>query len=275
MYKVLQLFLLIALMSPWSSAGQCQLATVQKSHPLPSGENAVIDYFGKLYYYDSDVLRLKDGVQTEAEYSKPFLGTIDAVRVGNPLQILVQYFSSNTLSVLDKRLNTISEVDFNQTQPPFLMGSAVLTEDDHLWVHNTTSNTLLRLGLADLRVDNSTADLSLLFGGPFECDELQAFKYGVLLVDHQRGFMLLDNRGSLIAKEETGTLNCINVLDDKILLGKADKLYIRSANNPPGSWDEIEAEAHFQAVYVTSEAVVLHCADQLIYYELPDCFFEN
>ncbi|MDR9400446.1 MAG: hypothetical protein RI558_03400 [Psychroflexus sp.] len=171
--------ILILLMLSTLSYAQTYQADEIKRFPLQADHFWGVDAYKDIYYSVNNVF-YKKAQNADIDYVKEFkafdLGPLYSVDLINPLKIVLFYQDSNTLVMLDNRLNELQRIEFNELQPLRTLAHAQLAGNRHVWLFNVNNQ---RLEVFDF-TKNQTANLSL----PVSADiyQMQAnFKKAYLL----------------------------------------------------------------------------------------------
>ena len=118
-----------------------------------------VDNYENLYYSNDNIFFKRNNDQDTVNHQfKDFnLGTLKSVDLINPLRIVLFYQDSNTVVLLDNRLNELDRFSFNEIQPLRTISHAQLAGNRHLWLFNVDTQ---RLEVFDY-TNQQTSSLSL------------------------------------------------------------------------------------------------------------------
>lgn len=103
-----------------------------------------VDTYENFYYSKGNVFLKHNNDQGTVNHQfKDFnLGSITSVDLINPLRIVLFYQDSNTVVLLDNRLNELDRFSFNEIRPLRTISHAKLAGNRHLWLFNVDSQRL-------------------------------------------------------------------------------------------------------------------------------------
>lgn len=99
------------------------------------------DNYESLYFLQNRALH-KTGTEGNFVYNSLQLGKITAVDIINPLKIVVFFQDTNTVVLLDNKLNEIDRIKFDLINPSMNIGSATTAGSNSLWVFNMDTQQL-------------------------------------------------------------------------------------------------------------------------------------
>ena len=183
------LFYIILFISQFTTAQEWRL---QKSTPLIADSFMGIDSYNYLYWVQDNVLHKKEG-KNAYSFSNNLLGNIQSVDITNPLTVLVFYYQSQTVIILDNKLNEIERVVFSQ-MPEFMQVTTVGNAGSRqLWIGNTATQ---RLELLDYRSKSQEAISAIFNGDILE----QVSNYNYCYIRTANHIYLYNNYGSVLQK---------------------------------------------------------------------------
>jgi hypothetical protein len=100
-----------------------------------------VDDFGSLYYGTDDVFYKKTGKEVKQFYDIQ-LGDLSSVDLINPLKVLLFYKDTQTVVLLDNRLNETQRISLNELTPYRFFEHAALAGERRLWLHDLDQNRL-------------------------------------------------------------------------------------------------------------------------------------
>ncbi|WP_292889754.1 hypothetical protein [Nonlabens sp.] len=114
---------------------------VYKSVALNADYFYGVDDFEALYYGKNGAFIQQKGKETQEFYDIQ-LGDITEVDLLNPLSILLFYKDTQTVVLLDNRLNEKQRISLNQLSPSRFFEHARLAGERRLWLHDLDQNRL-------------------------------------------------------------------------------------------------------------------------------------
>lgn len=140
-------------------ASHCITAQIpEKSFDLTADSFYGLDDFGAVYYGKSDALYKKQGVVTQQFYDVQ-LGDLTEVDIINPLKILLFYRDTQTIVLLDNRLNEKQRISLRDLSPARFFEHAKLAGERRFWLHDVDQNRLELYDYINNRTLISTAVL--------------------------------------------------------------------------------------------------------------------
>lgn len=123
-----------------------------------------VDQFGFTYYINSNVLyKSKIGQQEVFQFQDFALGQITKVDITNPLKVTLYYEKANSVIILDNRLNELTRVNFNKSQPMMLTAMVSTSRQDQLWVVDMNAQLLHQFNFRSQTLVNSSLPLNTPF----------------------------------------------------------------------------------------------------------------
>lgn len=147
--------LLLLILSSWNLKAQIP---EDKSVPLICDHFYGVDDFEQLYYSTDNVL-YKKGKTTRLEFYDIQLGDIAYVDIINPLKILVFYRDTQTIVLLDNRLNEQLRLNLNTLKPQRFIEHARLAGERRLWLYNLDMSRVELYDYINDKVINSTSPI--------------------------------------------------------------------------------------------------------------------
>ncbi len=144
-------------------------------------------------------------------YSDLHLGEISSVDIINPLKLVVFYEDTNTVVVLDNKLNEIERINFNNLPDFINISTATNAGNNSLWIFNVDTQ---QLELYNYR-ENKKATVSQPFAGK-PISQASNFNYCAVLTEKK--LLIFNSYGSLIS-EKDGTGFTKIILQDKSIIG--------------------------------------------------------
>lgn len=100
-----------------------------------------IDNFKNTYYLKNRVLH-KHGADGNFEYNALQLGRITSVDIINPLKVIIFFQDTNTVVLLDNKLNEIDRISFDNLREFLNVSTATNAGNNSLWIFNVDSQQL-------------------------------------------------------------------------------------------------------------------------------------
>lgn len=147
--------LILLIFSSWNLRAQIP---EDKSVSLICDNFYGVDDFEDLYYSNDNVLYKKSN-RERLEFYDIQLGDIAYVDIINPLKILVFYRDTQTLILLDNRLNEQLRINFNTLQPQRFIEHARLAGERRLWLYNVDMSRVELYDYVNDKVINSTSPI--------------------------------------------------------------------------------------------------------------------
>lgn len=123
-----------------------QISLAQTVSPKTTAAYAMDRFIGvdnyKNLYFIKDRVLLKQGEEGDYKYSALQLGRIFSVDIINPLKVVVFFQDTNTVVLLDNKLNEIERLNFNNLPQFFNAGTATTAGSNSLWVFNMDTQQL-------------------------------------------------------------------------------------------------------------------------------------
>lgn len=133
-----QLFLLFLLFCQFSFAQS--IAPINKA-PLVADRFIGVDNYKNIFFIKDRVLK-KQGPDGNFLFNDLQLGRITSVDIINPLKVIVFFQDTNTVVMLDNKLNEIERINFNNL-PQFLnVSTATNAGNNSLWLFNVDTQQL-------------------------------------------------------------------------------------------------------------------------------------
>lgn len=183
------IFLLITLFSQLAVAQDWQL---ESSKALNADTFIGVDTYDYTYWVKENTLHKQSGKESFT-FRDNQLGAIHSVDITNPLSLLVFYYQSQTLVILDNKLNEMERIVFSR-MPDFMEVSSVGNAgNNRLWIGNTSSQ---RLELLDYRRKSKEAISSFFSGEIIE----QVSHYNYCYIRTTNTIYLYNSYGSVLQK---------------------------------------------------------------------------
>lgn len=118
-----------------------QSVLLKSSTPLTADRFIGVDNFKNIYFVKDRELH-KQGEEGNFKYNALQLGRISTVDIINPLKVAVFFQDTNTVVLLDNKLNEIERINFNNLSQFFNAGTATTAGNNSLWVFNMDTQQL-------------------------------------------------------------------------------------------------------------------------------------
>jgi len=176
-----------------------------------------VDSFGAIYYIKNNVFFKEQGTQ-KWQYSNFLLGQLTQVNIVNPLKVLLFYELANTAIQIDKFLNEMQRIAFNELPELKLITQTATANDRNLWLFD--SNTL------QLEVFNYKTSKTLFKSQPLE--QLPVAMHGDFnhcwVFTKKKGYEF-NSYGSILSTIENKDYSAVQLTSNGILLQKTNDLY--------------------------------------------------
>lgn len=124
-----------------ATLGFGQTVSLQNSTPLRADRFVGLDNYKNTYFIKDQVLH-KNGTEGNFIFNDFQLGRITSVDIINPLKVVVFFQDTNTVVLLDNKLNEIHRINFN-TLPQFMnISTATNAGNNRLWLFNVDTQQL-------------------------------------------------------------------------------------------------------------------------------------
>lgn len=118
-----------------------QTVSLKSTTPLITDRFVGVDNYKNTYFIKDRILH-KQGEDGDFVYNALQLGKISSVDIINPLKLVVFFQDTNTVVLLDNKLNEIERINFNNL-PQFLnVGTATTAGSNSLWIFNMDTQQL-------------------------------------------------------------------------------------------------------------------------------------
>ncbi len=195
-----------------------QELVLTKTHALNADRFIGIDQYGHVYFLKNRMLH-KQGVDGNFVFNDLQLGRITSVDIINPLKIVVFFQDTNTVVLLDNKLNEIQRINFNMTSPFINIGAATTAGNNSLWIFN--------LDTQQLELYNYTMRSKNTVSQPISGQLLSLvsnFNYCYVLTPHKlRAYNVY---GSFLNEIEVADYDAVKQENANIILRKSDSLYL-------------------------------------------------
>ena len=181
------------------------------------------DSFGAVYYIKNNVFFKKQGTQ-KWQYSNFLLGQLTQVNIVNPLKILLFYELANTVVQLDKFLNEMQRIAFNELPDLKLITHTATANDRSLWLFD--SNTL-QLEVFDYKTSNSLFKSQPLEELPIAMDG--DFNHCWVFTKN-KGYEF-NSYGSILSTIDNNDYSAVQLTSKGILLQNSNNLYLYNLDN--------------------------------------------
>lgn len=182
-----------------------------------------IDNLQNSYYIKSQTL-YKEGQQENYQFKTLGLGEITSVDVINPLKILVFFKETNSIILLDNKLNEITRINFNHITNFKTVSYAATAINPKLWIYNTDNTQLELIDYKNL--SNTIAPLPIK-------DEVIGLtgNYNYCWLLSPKKIIKYDRYGKMLATTPHNGFEKIHNNNNKLIAKKEEKLYIQEIAN--------------------------------------------
>ena len=193
-----------------------QVESISKT-PLKADEFIGIDAFENIYFTTNMELH-KAGLDGDFVFNDLQLGPITSVDIINPLNVVLFYEDTNTVVLLDNKLNEIERINFNNL-PQFLnINTATNAGNNRLWIFNIDTQ---QLELFNYRSLTNTV-VSQPFSGTL-VSQTSNFNYCYLLTENKA--LVFNVYGSLLSEITVEGYTKVIQQDEKVMGVKENSLY--------------------------------------------------
>ena len=180
-------------------------------------------------YYVKDMVLYKKGPSGNFTFNDFQLGNLSVVDIINPLKIVLFYEDTNTVLLLDNRLNLIERITFNNLIEFINISTVTNAGNSQLWIFNVDSQ--------QLELYNYVSNQKVIVSQPFPgklISQASNFNYCYVLTENQ--LRKFNRYGSLISEfPMTGyekiiyhNKNIIALKENELFLVKKDPLNLES-----------------------------------------------
>ncbi|MBT0607546.1 hypothetical protein [Aequorivita echinoideorum] len=194
-----------------------QSLTSESSLPFVADRFVGVDSYKNIYSIENRVLK-KSGPDGDFVYNDLQLGRITSVDIINPLKVVVFFQDTNTVILLDNRLNEIERIVFNNL-PQFLnVSTATNAGNNSLWLFNMDTQ--------QLELYNYSSKLQTIVSQPFPgklISQASNFNYCFMLTEQKlRAFNIY---GSILNEADTPGYEKIIQQNENLIALKENSLY--------------------------------------------------
>lgn len=195
---------------------------LQQSVPLDADNFIGVDSYDYIYWVKDNMLYKQEGNKIYT-FNDTLLGSIQSVDLTNPLTVLVFYYQSQTVVVLDNKFNEIERVLFSQL-PEFMDVETVGNAGSRrLWIGNTATQ---RLELLDYKNKNLQAISQSFVGEILE----QVSGYNYCYIRTENTIYLYNSYGSILQKLPASAYERMFPASKGVVLQKEGEWYYWSKN---------------------------------------------
>lgn len=231
-----------------------QQAEYVSKTPLSANTFVGVDSYDNMYFITNMELH-KTGVDGDFMFNDLQLGPPTSVDIINPLNIVLFYENTNTVVLLDNRLNEIERINFNNLPDFFNINNATNAGNNRLWVFNVDTQQLELFNYRTLK--NSL--VSQPFPGNL-ISQTSNFNYCYLLTDNK--LRVFNIYGSLLSEIEAKGFKKVIQQDEKVLGLKNNTLYYLAEIS------EGSAKKYPEAVKISTPEITikdLHLTQEFLY----------
>src|SRR5690554_1423979 len=194
-----------------------QTVALKTSTPLAADRFIGIDNYKYTYFIKDRVLH-KQGEEGSFKYNALELGRISSVDIINPLKVVVFFQDTNTVVLLDNKLNEIERINFNNLRQFLNVSSATNAGSNSLWIFNMDTQ--------QLELYNYRAKMQTVVSQPFPgklISQASNFNYCFTLTEKKlRAFNVY---GSLLNEAPSDGYDRIVQLNENLVALKENSLY--------------------------------------------------
>ncbi|WGK65476.1 hypothetical protein [Croceiramulus getboli] len=129
-----RLFLFLLILSGCITAQEIAAVSTAKI-PLQADQFVGVDDYKSLYFIRNNTFYKIQGTQS-FQFSALRLGRLTQVDIINPLKITLFYEDSNTVVVVDNRLNEITRINFSEISRPRNVSHVTTAGNQQFWIFN-------------------------------------------------------------------------------------------------------------------------------------------
>lgn len=220
-----------------------------------------VDPFTNYYYIKNDVL-LKKGPEGTFKFNDYQLGKIKSVDIINPLKIIVFYNDSNTVVLVDKKLNEIERINFNTLTPSMNISTASNAGNNKLWIFNMDTQ--------QLELFNYRTLINRIVSHPFSGIPLaQASNFNYCYILTEKKLKAFNVYGSLLFEMDASEYEKLEQHDAKLIMLKNNSLYSITDN----SINPIKiplSENRIKDLHLTQDLLYIYDGNNILKYSLTN-----
>lgn len=191
--------------------------------PLVASSFIGIDSYQNSYFVKDRVLH-KEGPDGSFVFNDLQLGNITSADIINPLKIVLFYEDTNTVVLLDNKLNAIERINFN-TLPEFInVSTATNAGNNRLWIFNIDTQQLELYNYRDQR----KVTVSQPFAGKLLAQSSN-FNYCAVLTEQK--VRIFNSYGSLLSEKASDGYQNLALQDTNLLVTKGSELFLITENS--------------------------------------------
>lgn len=176
-----------------------------------------IDNFKNTYFLKDRVLH-KQGKDGNYDYNALQLGRITTVDIINPLKVVVFFQDTNTVVLLDNKLNEIERINFNNLRQFLNVSSATNAGSNSLWIFNMDTQ--------QLELYNYRAKMQTVVSQPFPGKLIaQASNFNYCFTLTEKKLRAFNVYGSLLNEAPSDGYDRIVQLNENLVALKENSLY--------------------------------------------------
>lgn len=165
-----------------------------------------LDQFGNIYVISNhrNLLKYNPKGELEKTFDTQFNGFVHSIDVNNPLYIMLFYRDARRITLLDRNLSVLQEIDFTSWTTNDIT-AAHISNDNQIWLYDNIDRKLIKY-----RIDGSvlieSLDLYGLTSLNTMIDQIYEFENLVFLRNMEGKIIVVDNLGRYISDKnyETG-----------------------------------------------------------------------
>ena len=176
-----------------------------------------LDNFQNIYFTKDRVL-YKNGKDGNFKYNALQLGRLTSVDIINPLKIVLFFQDTNTVVLLDNKLNEIERINFNSLAQFLNVGMATNAGNNSLWIFNMDTQ--------QLEIYNYRSKMQLVVSQPFPGKLIsQASNFNYCFTLTEKNLRAFNIYGSLLNEVQNKGFEKIVQQNENLVALKGDSLY--------------------------------------------------
>lgn len=225
-----------------------------------------VDAYKNLYSIKDRVLH-KQGPDGAIVFYDFQLGNVSSVDIINPLKIVVFYEDTNTVVLLDNKLNEIERINFNSLPEFINVKTATNAGNSKLWIFNIDTQ---QLELYHYR-DNQKTTVSQPFAGKL-LSQASNFNYCYVLTENK--LRTFNTYGSLISEMDVDDFEKIIEQNKSIIAVKENELFLIYNNQGDALNNSVEpiklpiSENTIKDLYLTKDFLYIYDGIKLDTYSI-------
>ncbi|RZS92252.1 hypothetical protein [Aquimarina brevivitae] len=226
---------------------------------IPADRFWGVDPFDGIVYAKDNVL-YKDWNTNRYQFTDFTLGELTYVSILNPLKILLFYGNANTVVFIDKYLNEINRIDFNQI--PLITNAHLVSpaNDNAIWVFDNNTQQLV---LLNSRTKKLILKTQPIVGLPL----YQYSNFNFCWLFTKEKVYTFNIYGSLVEERANENFDCLQLFDEQFYVLSENKIFIYSKDFKEKTALSLP-EIKLKQFYVTDEILYIYDFPKLFGFEL-------